>query len=106
MKNEQIVLNQYPEGIPNDQTFKYENIDVQTPKNGELQIESLYISVDPYMRGRMTPSDSYVQPFKLNQLLVMFWQELSCPRVMTLQKVILLLGCYLGKDFIRYQVIK
>lgn len=32
MKNEQIVLNQYPEGIPNDQTFKYENIDVQTPK--------------------------------------------------------------------------
>lgn len=36
MKNEQIVLNQYPEGIPNDQTFKYENIDVQTPKNGEL----------------------------------------------------------------------
>ncbi|AMG62404.1 NADP-dependent oxidoreductase [Staphylococcus lugdunensis] len=70
MKNEQIVLNQYPEGIPNDQTFKYENIDVQTPKNGELQIESLYISVDPYMRGRMTPSDSYVQPFKLNQPII------------------------------------
>ena len=35
-------------------------------KENEIQIESLYISVD-YMRGRMTQADSYVEPFKIGE---------------------------------------
>ena len=64
MKNEQIVFNKVPDGMPQDDTFKYEETDVQEPKNNEVQLETLYISVDPYMRGRMTNADSYVQPLK------------------------------------------
>ena len=46
----------------------------------------------------MTPSDSYVQPFKLNptNYWSCFGKELSCPSD-DFTKVILLLGCYLGK---------
>ena len=54
MNNEQVLLAKYPEGMPQDDTFKYENIDIVDPKENEIQIESLYISVDPYMLGRMT----------------------------------------------------
>ena len=64
MKNEQIVFNKVPDGMPQDDTFKYEETDVTEPENNEVQLETLYISVDPYMRGRMTNADSYVEPFK------------------------------------------
>ena len=67
MNNEQVLLAKYPEGMPQDDTFKYENIDIVDPKENEIQIESLYISVDPYMRGRMTQADSYVEPFKIGE---------------------------------------
>lgn len=64
MRNEQIVFNKVPNGMPQDDTFKYEDIEIKEPSNNEVQLETLYISVDPYMRGRMTNADSYVQPFK------------------------------------------
>ena len=64
MNNEQIVFNKVPDGMPQDDTFKYEDIDVIEPSENELQLKTLYISVDPYMRGRMTNADSYVDPFK------------------------------------------
>lgn len=67
MNNEQVLLAKYPEGMPQDDTFKYENIDIVDPKENEVQIESIYISVDPYMRGRMTQADSYVEPFKIGE---------------------------------------
>ena len=46
MKNEQIVFNKVPDGMPQDDTFKYEETDVTEPENNEVQ-ETLYISVDP-----------------------------------------------------------
>lgn len=64
MNNKQIVFNKVPDGMPQDDTFKYEDIDVIEPSENELQLKTLYISVDPYMRGRMTNADSYVDPFK------------------------------------------
>ncbi|WP_226386237.1 NADP-dependent oxidoreductase [Staphylococcus sp. Marseille-Q1834] len=67
MKNEQVLLAQYPEGMPQDDTFKYEDIDVAELGNDEVQVESIYISVDPYMRGRMSQADSYVEPFEIGQ---------------------------------------
>src|SRR5699024_12784954 len=36
---------------------------------GEVQVESIYVSVDPYMRGRMNDTKSYVQPFQVNEPL-------------------------------------
>ncbi|GGI42579.1 NADP-dependent oxidoreductase [Mammaliicoccus stepanovicii] len=66
MKNEQIVLAHRPEGIPQDDAFRYEQIDIQEPGQGELLLESVYISVDPYMRGRMYDVKSYTPPFQVD----------------------------------------
>lgn len=67
MQNEQIVLNERPEGLPKDDTFKYETIQTPEPSTGEVQLKSIYISVDPYMRGRMNDSKSYVKPYGIGK---------------------------------------
>jgi NADPH-dependent curcumin reductase CurA len=67
MKNEQIVLAKRPEGIPDDSVFRYEDIEIEEPGQGEVTIESVYVSVDPYMRGRMNDTKSYSAPFELDQ---------------------------------------
>ena len=70
MKTEQVVLAKRPEGIPSDDVFRYETIEVAKPQENEIMVESLYISVDPYMRGRMDDSESYVAPFELDKPIV------------------------------------
>lgn len=69
MNNEQIVLAERPEGLPGDETFRYEDVEVKKPDNDEILVESVYISVDPYMRGRMNDTKSYAKPFELDQPL-------------------------------------
>lgn len=69
MKNEQIVLVKRPEGMPGDDIFRFEDIDINTPGDNELLIESVYISVDPYMRGRMNDTKSYAKPFDIDEPL-------------------------------------
>lgn len=66
MQNEQIVLAKRPKGVPKDDTFRYEEIETVEPKQGEVQLEAVYISVDPYMRGRMNDSKSYVKPYEID----------------------------------------
>ncbi|MCE5097927.1 NADP-dependent oxidoreductase [Staphylococcus devriesei] len=67
MNNEQVLLTQYPEGMPEDDTFQYEETELKEPQDKEVQVESIYISVDPYMRGRMSQADSYVEPFEVGK---------------------------------------
>lgn len=69
MNNEQIVLAKRPEGMPEDDTFKYEETDLKDPANGEVTVQSVYISVDPYMRGRMSAAKSYTASFEIDQPL-------------------------------------
>ena len=69
MKNEQIVLAKRPEGLPGDDVFRFEETDINKPGDNELLIESVYISVDPYMRGRMNDAKSYTEPFRLDEPL-------------------------------------
>lgn len=66
MNNEQIVLAKRPEGLPQADVFRYEPIEITAPEEGEVQVESIYISVDPYMRGRMNDTKSYVQPYEID----------------------------------------
>ncbi|KGP71166.1 NADP-dependent oxidoreductase [Pontibacillus yanchengensis] len=68
-ENEQIVLASRPEGMPTHENFTYETIDTKPPQKGEVVVKSLYISVDPYMRGRMSDQKSYVEPFQLNEVI-------------------------------------
>lgn len=63
-----IVLNNRPEGKPTLSNFEFvEEEKILTISEGEILLETAYVSVDPYLRGRMSDSKSYVPPFKLNQ---------------------------------------
>ncbi|WP_225036433.1 NADP-dependent oxidoreductase [Winogradskyella sp. SM1960] len=63
-----ILLKNRPEGKPSISDFEFisEEIDTALAK-GELLLETKYVSVDPYLRGRMSDAKSYVPPFQLNK---------------------------------------
>ncbi len=67
MKTKQIVLATRPIGVPRIDNFRFEEITLPDMKDGEVQLHSLYFSVDPYMRGRMNDVKSYSPPFKIDQ---------------------------------------
>ena len=67
MNNQQVVLAKRPQSIPQDDVFRFETIETREPHAGEVQVESIYVSVDP--RGRMNDTKSYVQPFQVNEPL-------------------------------------
>ncbi|TMU84955.1 NADP-dependent oxidoreductase [Bacillus sp. BHET2] len=68
-KQQQIQLVSRPEGMPQKEDFLYKEIEVPKPSSGEVLVKTLYLSVDPYMRGRMSDAKSYVAPFQLNEAL-------------------------------------
>lgn len=61
----QIKLKERPDGMPSAKTFQYENVDVPSRNRDEVLLKTLYLSVDPYMRGRMSAGPSYAAPFKV-----------------------------------------
>nr|WP_152968538.1 NADP-dependent oxidoreductase [Rossellomorea vietnamensis] len=65
----QIQLVSRPEGMPVKEDFLYKDVEVPKPSKGEVLVKTLYLSVDPYMRGRMSDAKSYVAPFQLNEAL-------------------------------------
>ena len=67
MKTEQIVLASRPKGIPIVDNFRIEKIELPEIKESEVLLQGMYYSVDPYMRGRMNNTKSYVPPFQINQ---------------------------------------
>ncbi|WP_434036001.1 NADP-dependent oxidoreductase [Formosa sp. 4Alg 33] len=66
--NQTILLKNRPQGTPqlSDFEFQKEDKDLQISE-GEILLETKYISVDPYLRGRMSDAKSYVPPFNLNE---------------------------------------
>ncbi|RIN65263.1 NADP-dependent oxidoreductase [Staphylococcus simulans] len=67
MENEQIVFAQFPDGLPDEQTFRYEPAEIIEPKQGEVLLETAYLSIDPYFRNGMIKGASYVTAFKIDQ---------------------------------------
>lgn len=65
--NKVILLANRPVGKPSASDFKFEEIDMPTAKDGEVLLKTTYVSVDPYLRGRMSDAKSYVEPFELNK---------------------------------------
>ena len=53
MKSQQIRLKSRPVGMPTTSDFEMVEVDVGSPSEGEVLVENVYMSVDPYMRGRM-----------------------------------------------------
>lgn len=69
MKNRQILLTSRPQGMPTGENFQFIEKDLPEVSEGQILIRTLYLSVDPYMRGRMSDAKSYIAPFALNEVL-------------------------------------
>lgn len=69
LKNRQIILAERPTGMPDQNTFKFVEQDVAELAEGQVLIRTQYVSVDPYMRGRMIDAESYIEPFKVGDVI-------------------------------------
>jgi NADPH-dependent curcumin reductase CurA len=65
----EIRLVARPRGVPVPSDFELVERDVPEPRDGEIVVRNAYVSVDPYMRGRMNDVKSYVPPFALDEPL-------------------------------------
>ena len=68
-KSREIRLKSRPVGLPSEGDFELVTVTLPEPGPGEVLVRNLYMSVDPYMRGRMFEQPSYVQPFQVGQTL-------------------------------------
>ena len=65
----QIVLASRPSGWPTAANFAMTEADRPDLADGQVRVRNLFMSVDPYMRGRMNDVKSYVPPFQLGEPL-------------------------------------
>jgi NADPH-dependent curcumin reductase CurA len=65
----QIILASRPSGWPTADTFALTEADRPDLADGQVRVRNLFMSVDPYMRGRMNDVKSYVPPFRLGEPL-------------------------------------
>lgn len=69
MNSQQIHLASRPSGMPTQDNFKLVEVELPAIQDGEVLVKNTWMSVDPYMRGRMVVSDSYIAPFEINEVL-------------------------------------
>ncbi len=67
--NQQITLNSRPVGAPTLANFRFEKNAVPTPAAGQVLLRNLYLSLDPYMRGRMSDAPSYAAPVAIGAVM-------------------------------------
>lgn len=65
----EIRLASRPRGWPGPENFTLARVEVPAPLEGQVRVRNLFMSVDPYMRGRMNDAKSYIAPFQLGQPL-------------------------------------
>ena len=68
-QSREVQLVSVPVGLPDATNFRLENVRLKVPTNGEVQVRNTWMSVDPYMRGRMRGKDTYVPGFKVGEPL-------------------------------------
>ena len=65
----EVVLAARPVGEPAESDFELRESPDAVPGDGEVAIRNVFVSVDPYMRGRMTGIRTYVPPFEVGQVV-------------------------------------
>jgi NADPH-dependent curcumin reductase len=70
MENQRIVLASRPEGWVTPENFRLEKGAVPSPQDGEVLVKNLWLSLDPYMRGRMSEQKSYVKGVDIGEVMV------------------------------------
>nr|WP_159465297.1 NADP-dependent oxidoreductase [Scandinavium goeteborgense] len=70
LRHRRWVLASRPHGEPVQDNFRLEEGDIPTPGNGQLLLRTVYLSLDPYMRGRMSDAPSYSPPVEIGATMV------------------------------------
>ena len=81
--NRKFVLAERPKGAPDDNTLRLETEDVATPGKGQMLLRNEYLSLDPYMRGRMSDAPSYAAPVEIGPSWSAAPSRRSCPPTWT-----------------------
>jgi NADPH-dependent curcumin reductase CurA len=68
-KSREIRLKSRPSGMPEAANFELAETEVPDPGSGQILVRNIWMSVDPYMRGRMMDQESYVAPFQIGRAL-------------------------------------
>ena len=69
-KNLQVLLKNRPQGEPKLSDFALVENSIPEIKDGELLSRTIYLSLDPYMRGRISAKESYADPVELDSVMV------------------------------------
>jgi NADPH-dependent curcumin reductase CurA len=69
-ENRRFVLASRPTGMPTEENFRLESTEIPEPRDGGIVAKTLYLSLDPYMRGRMNDVPSYTPPVALDAIMV------------------------------------
>ena len=67
--NTKILLNERPHGEPTLQNFKTIKEEIRDPNDGEVLLKTIYMSLDPYMRGRMNDAKSYAKALEIGDVM-------------------------------------
>ena len=67
--NKRIVLASYPQGWVTAENFRLETGPVPQPDDGQVVVKNLWLSLDPYMRGRMSQQKSYVKGVEIGEVM-------------------------------------
>ena len=68
--NRQLTLAARPVGAPKTSDFALQETAIPQPKSGEVLLRTVFLSLDPYMRGRMSDAKSYAEPVALGAPMV------------------------------------
>ncbi len=67
--NQRIVLASRPVGAPTPENFRMERVALSELEEGQVLLRTLYLSLDPYMRGRMSDAPSYAAPVQIDEVM-------------------------------------
>lgn len=68
-KNQQLLLASRPSGEPVADNFKFVETDLPVPGDNQMLLRAIYLSLDPYMRGRMNAGKSYAAPVEIGEVM-------------------------------------
>ncbi len=69
LSSREVRLNRRPVGLPSAEDFAVATVELASPQAGQILVRNHWMSVDPYMRGRMYDRPSYVPPFAIGEPL-------------------------------------
>ncbi|MDP3893227.1 MAG: NADP-dependent oxidoreductase, partial [Nocardioides sp.] len=70
MRTTQVRLAAYPVGEPQDSDFEIVEAELPALEDGQVLLRTVYLSLDPYMRGRMSTAKSYAAPLEIGDVIL------------------------------------